>query len=210
MIVSQNHWPDDPNWLWLWLWSNLCVAAAGAVVMAMHRSLSPLVDVALMVMSALARLLGRALDKRISTGTLTAPAAKGHLTPSYVMEPTPNGRVNVCALHTSPEYVLLMMDAFIEMAIFPALTSSVTEPAPVTLVFFPRVNDVGVNPETLPFVDASPQSFQLRLKVPPCTKLSAPAVPKASTAANLFMVSERFSLTKSCGTRKCSQLDRLS
>ena len=110
MIVSQNHWPDDPNWLWLWLWSNLCVAAAGAVVMAMHRSLSPLVDVALMVMSALARLLGRALDKRISTGTLTAPAAKGHLTPSYVMDPTPNGRVNVCALHTSPEKVFLMRE----------------------------------------------------------------------------------------------------
>merc|ERR1719353_2217667 len=69
----------------------------------MHSSLSPLVDVALMVMSALARLLGRALDNKISTGTLTAPAANGHLTPSYVMEPTPNGRVNVCAAHTSPE-----------------------------------------------------------------------------------------------------------
>merc|ERR1719253_229065 len=79
------------------------LAAAGAVVMSMHSSLSPLVDVALMVMSALARLLGRAADNRISTGTLTAPAANGHLTPSYVMEPTPNGRVNVCAAHTSPE-----------------------------------------------------------------------------------------------------------
>ena len=104
--LGRFSWPQglyDPNWLWLSQEPSLGVAAVGAVVMSMHSSLSPLVDVALMVMSALARLLGRALDNRISTGTLTAPAANGHLTPSYVMEPTPNGRVNVCAAHTSPE-----------------------------------------------------------------------------------------------------------
>jgi len=61
------------------------LATAGTVLMAMHSSLSPLDDVASMVIAALARLLGRALDKRISTGTLTAPAASGHLRPSYVM-----------------------------------------------------------------------------------------------------------------------------
>merc|ERR1719253_2277672 len=68
----------------------------------MHSSLSPLVDAALIVMAAVARLLGRALDNKISTGTLTAPAASGHFIPSYVTVPTPNGRVNVFGLHKSP------------------------------------------------------------------------------------------------------------
>merc|ERR1719398_188192 len=167
------------------------LATTGAVLMAMHSSLSPLDDVASMLIDALARLLGRALDNRISTGTLTAPAASGHLTPSYVMEPTPNGRDMVFGLHKSPSKVLLTMDAFTPKLIFPAVTPSLTVPAPVTLVFVPRVNDAGANDVTLPFVDASPQSFQLRLKVPPSTKFSAPAVPKASTAANLFMAATR-------------------
>ena len=76
---------------------------------------------------------------------------------------------------------------FNETAILPSLTPSLIEPEPVTVVFCPSVNDVGVSPEIFAFVDASPQSFHVRPRTPPSTKVSAPALPNASAATNLFI-----------------------
>merc|ERR1719506_1024898 len=74
MVSTSEAYPAPPLWVPMKsanfeksgsdAMSDGSLATVGAVLMAMHSSLSPLDDVASMLIDALARLLGRALDNR--------------------------------------------------------------------------------------------------------------------------------------------------
>jgi len=153
----------------------------GAVLIFMHSILSPLDDTAWTVIAAFARELGSALDSKISSGTLLAPDASGQPIPSHLMEPVPNGSLNVFAVQISPVQCSLIMPACMSMVKVPPVIASSSEPAPTVCVVSPSVRLVGVKPVTFPCVDESPQSDHDMERVPPASAVvvSATSVPQA-------------------------------
>ena len=76
--------------------------AVGFVAIFMQSNLSPEEDLPLIFMDTAAKDGGKAADKAMSTGTLTAPAAIGHFKPVQVKDPVPRGKGKLLELHKSP------------------------------------------------------------------------------------------------------------
>merc|ERR1711975_121425 len=139
---------------------DLVLFSAGALSISMQKSSSPFLAVALVLV--LVRAPGSAALKARSTLTGTEPAEIGNFIPSKVMEPLPNGKWQVFDTDASPvQCSNCPIAPVMERSKVAPSTASLSSPVPVTVVFCPRVMELGEKPVILAFVLGPPQSFHV-------------------------------------------------
>merc|ERR1719240_631894 len=160
-------------------------AAAGALSISMQKSSSPFLALAFAMVLVLVRGPGNAALRSRSTLTGTVPAEIGNFIPSKVREPLPNGREQVFDTDASPEQCnnCPIAPVIVRSKVAPS-TASLRSPFPVTVVFCPRVTELGEKPVILAFVLGPPQSFQLNDRSLAATMV-ARSVESASTMVGL-------------------------
>merc|ERR1719487_982169 len=128
----------------------------------MQKSSSPFLALAFAMVLVLVRGPGNAALRARSTLTGTVPAEIGNFMPSKVRDPLPNGKEQVFDTDASPEQCnsCPMAPVIVRSKVAPS-TASLRSPFPVTVVFCPRVMELGEKPVILAFVLGPPQSFQL-------------------------------------------------
>jgi hypothetical protein len=166
-----------------------CASVAGADLISIQKSLSPLEAVALTVVSVFRRIDGRLPSFR-STDTLVLPFFIGKLMALKVSDPVPSGRPQVFDCDASPLQDTVEIAVFISRSKFAAEISSSRVPVPVMRVVAPVLAEPGVKPVILTWVLESPQSAQVSFK-----SAAVAAESKRAPTTAFIMFAEQLSTT---------------